>query len=127
MNGQMAFTITLAEIGYILLFILAAALGIYLLIVLKNANQLISNANKTLTENRKNIDELLAHLEKLSSNAAVFSCELKDQFERNERMVSSIIRTGADSMVAISDTTERIRTLTASFTEIIEALKRLFK
>lgn len=123
----MAFTITLAEIGYILLFILAAVLGIYLLVVLKNANQLIVNANKTITENRKNIDELLAHLEELSCNAAAFSCELKKQFERNERMVNAIIRTSADSMVAISDTTDRIRTLTTSFTEIIEAVKRLFK
>jgi len=123
----MTFTITLVEIVYLLLFILGLAVGIYLLIVLKNANQLIGNANRAITENRKNIDGLLAHLEELSGNAAVFSCELKTQFERNERMVNAIIRTGADSMMAISDTTDRIRTLAASFTEIIEAVKRLFK
>jgi uncharacterized protein YoxC len=122
----MTFTITLQEIILILLFMLGTAIGIYLIVVLKNANQLIINTNKTLSDNRQNIDRLLMHLEEFSNNTTLLTQELKKQFEKNEKAVKSII-TGADSMLAISDTTDHLRILAASFTEIIEAVKRFFK
>jgi uncharacterized protein YoxC len=122
----MTFTITLQEIILIFLFMLATVIGIYLIIVLKNANQLIINTNKTLSDNRRNIDRLLMHLEEFSSNTTLLAEELKKQFEKNEKAVKSII-TGADSILAISDTTEHLRILATSFTEMIEAFKRFFK
>jgi uncharacterized protein YoxC len=122
----MTFTITLQEIVLTLLFMLGTAIGIYLIVVLKNANQLIINTNKTLIDNRRNIDRLLMHLEEFSNNTTFLTHELKKQFEKNENIVKSIF-SGADSMLAISDTTDHLRILAASFTEMIEAVKRFFK
>lgn len=123
----MTFTLTLEGILMVVLGVLGLAVGIYLLMVLKNANQLIQNANKTLEDNQKNIDQLLNHLEELSGNTAHFSGELKKQFEKNELIVSSMLKTGADSLLLINDATGRIRTLVASFNDIVKLANNLIK
>jgi predicted PurR-regulated permease PerM len=122
----MTITFTLDQI-MLLLFLLGAAVGIYLLIVLKNANRLINNADKTISQNEENIAKLLLHLEELSKNTAGFSRELKEQFVKYETAAGSIIRNGADSMLMISQTTDSIRSLTTNFNEMIKIIVHLFK
>jgi uncharacterized protein YoxC len=123
----MTLTVTTEGIVLMLLALLGLAIGIYLLVVLKNANQLITEVNKTLTGNQQKIENLLLHLEELSGNAALLSEELKKQLENNKVIVSSIFQTGADSMLLISDATSRIRTLVANFNQIISLVNRFIK
>ncbi len=123
----MTFTLTLEGIFLIVLGLLGLAIGIYLLVVLKNANRLIQNANKALEDNKTNIDHLLNHLEELSGNTAHFSGEVKKQFEKNEVLVSSMLKTGADSMLLVNDATSRIRTLVANFNDIVTLANNLIK
>ncbi|HKJ64057.1 MAG TPA: hypothetical protein VJ969_01550 [Desulfopila sp.] len=123
----MTFTLTLEGIFLIVLGLLGLAIGIYLLVVLKNANRLIQNANKALEDNKTNIDHVLDHLEELSGNTAHFSGEVKKQFEKNEVLVSSMLKTGADSMLLVNDATSRIRTLVANFNDIVTLANNLIK
>jgi uncharacterized protein YoxC len=123
----MTLTVTTEGIVLMLLALLGLAIGIYLLVVLKNANQLITEVNKTLTGNQQKIENLLLHLEELSGNAALLSEELKKQLESNKVIVSSIFQTGADSMLLLSDATSRIRTLVANFNQIISLVNRFIK
>ncbi len=123
----MTITFTLEQIMLLLLFILWAAIGIYLLIVLKNANNLIGKADKTISRNEENIAKLLLHLEELSKNTAGFSRELKEQFVKYEAAAGSIIRSSANSMLMISETTDSIRSLAANFNEVIKIVMHLFK
>ncbi len=123
----MTLTVTTEGIVLILLVLLGLAIGIYLLVVLKNVNKLITEVNKTLTGNQQKIENLLLHLEELSGNAALLSEELKKQLESNKVIVSSIFQTGADSMFLLSDATSRIRTLVANFNQIISTVNRFIK
>jgi uncharacterized protein YoxC len=123
----MTLTVTTEGIVLMLLALLGLAIGIYLLVVLKNANQLITEVNKTLTGNQQKIENLLLHLEELSGNAALLSEELKKQLESNKVIVSSIFQTGADSMLLLSDATSRIRTLVANFNQIISLVNHFIK
>jgi uncharacterized protein YoxC len=123
----MTLTVTIEGIVLMLLALLGLAIGIYLLVVLKNANQLITEVNKTLTVNQQKIENLLLHLEELSENAALLSEGLKKQIENNKVLVSSIFQTGADSMLLLSDTTSRIKTLVSNFNQIIGLVNRFIK
>jgi uncharacterized protein YoxC len=123
----MTLTVTTEGIVLMLLALLGLAIGIYLLVVLKNANQLITEVNKTLTGNQQKIENLLLHLELLTGNAALLSEEMKKQLESNKVIVSSIFQTGADSMLLLSDATSRIRTLIANFNQIINMVNRFIK
>jgi uncharacterized protein YoxC len=123
----MTLTVTTEGIVLMLLALLGLAIGIYLLVVLKNANQLITEVNKTLTGNQQKIENLLLHLEVLSGNAALLSEEMKKQIESNKVIVSSIFQTGADSILLLSDATSRIRTLVANFNQIINMVNRFIK
>lgn len=123
----MTLTVTPEGIVLILLALLGLAIGIYLLVVLKNANQLITEVNKTLIGNQQKIENLLLHLELLTANAAQLSEEMKKQLESNKMVVSSIFQTGADSMLLLSDATSRIRTLVANFNQIISTVNRFIK
>ena len=123
----MTLTVTIEGIVLMLLALLGLAIGIYLLVVLKNANQLITEVNKTLTVNQQKIENLLLHLEELSENAALLSEGLKKQIENNKVLVSSIFQTGVDSMLLLSDTTSRIKTLVSNFNQIIDLVNRFIK
>jgi uncharacterized protein YoxC len=123
----MTLTVTTEGIVLMLLALLGLAIGIYLLVVLKNANQLITEVNKTLTGNQQKIENLLLHLELLTGNAALLSEEMKKQLESNKVIVSSSFQTGADSMLLLSDATSRIRTLIANFNQIINMVNRFIK
>jgi hypothetical protein len=123
----MTFTVTMEEIFLLLLGIFVLGIGCYLLVVLKNANHLIVDATKTLTENQEKINNLLTHLEALSGNAADVSGELKRQFDDNKVIVRSIFQTGADSILLINDATSRVRTVVSNFNEILKLVNRLFK
>lgn len=123
----MTLTVTTEGIVLMLLALIGLAIGIYLLIVLKNANQLITEVNKTLTGNQQKIENLLLNLELLTGNAALLSEEMKKQLESNKVIVSSIFQTGADSMLLLSDATSRIRNLVANFNQIMSTINRFIK
>ena len=123
----MTLTVTTEGVVLMLLALLGLAIGIYLLVILKNANQLITEVNKTLTGNQQKIESLLLHLELLTGNAALLSEEMKKQLESNKVIVSSIFQTGADSMLLLNDATSRIRTLVANFNQILNLVNRFIK
>ncbi|MDW7772106.1 MAG: hypothetical protein SCH71_04360 [Desulfobulbaceae bacterium] len=123
----MTITLTLEQIMLLFLFLLGAAVGIYLVIVLKNVNKLIVQADKTIRRNEDNITGLLSHLEKLSKDTAGLSEEVKKQFVKYESVAGSILRTGSESMLMISDTTDRVRSITSNINEMIKTITRLVK
>ena len=123
----MTITFTLEQIVLLLLFILGGAIGIYLVIVLKNTNDMVLKVDKSISRNEENIARLLQHLEELSKNTAGFSRELKELFVRYEAAAGSIIRSGADSMLMLSETTDSIRSITTNINEMIKILTHLFK
>ncbi len=123
----MTLTVTIEGIVLLLLGVIGLVVGIYLLVVLKNANNLVNSVSETLAENQEKIDSLITHLEEMSGNTAHFSGQLKRQFEKNELVVSSIFQTGADSLLLVNDAAGRIRTLVANVNEIINILNRFLR
>ncbi len=123
----MTFTVTIQGIFLLLLAVLGLAVGSYLLLLLKNANRLILEVNKSLSRNDANIDKLLIHLEELSGNTVYFSGELKKQFDSNKMLVGTIFQSGVDSVLLMKDASDRIRTLIANFNEILSVVNRFFK
>ena len=122
----MTFTMTVEGIFLLLLAALGLAVGSYLLVLLKNANRLILDVNKTLTKNEEKIDHLLIHLEELGGNTVYFSGELKKQFDSNKMLVGSIFQSGMDSILLLKDTSGRIRTLISNFSQILNVANRFF-
>ena len=123
----MTFTITLQGVLLALLVVLGIGVAIYLLILITNANRLISNTNATLEGNQRRLEEILSHLEEVSGNTAYFSNELRRQYEKNERIVGSLMQTGAESMVLLNDTTARIRALIANANDIVGLVHKIVK
>jgi predicted PurR-regulated permease PerM len=123
----MTLTVTIEGIVLLLLGVIGLVVGISLLVVLKNANNLVNSVSETLAENQEKIDRLITHLEEVSGNTAHFSGQLKRQFEKNELVVSSIFQTGADSLLLVNDAAGRIRTLVGNVNEIIKILSRFLK
>ena len=123
----MTFTITIEQLFLFLVEIIGLVVGCYLLVVLKNANRLIVEVNKTLTKNQEKFDKVLLHIEELSGNTAHFSGELKNQFDSNKVLLTSIFQTGADSMLLMNDATGRISSVIANINEIIKVVNRVIK
>ncbi len=123
----MTFTVTAEGLFLLLIEILGLVIGSYLLVVLKNANQLIVEVNKTLTKNQDKIDKLLQHIEEISGDTAHLSGELKRQFDNNKEILHSIFQSGADSMLLMNSATSRITSVIANINEIIKLVNRFIK
>ncbi len=123
----MTFNITIEQLFLLVVEIIGLVVGCYLLVVLKNANQLIVEVNKTLTKNQEKFDKVLLHIEELSGNTAHLSGELKNQFDNNKVLLSSIFQTGADSMLLMNDATSRIGSVIANLNDIIKVVNRVIK
>ena len=123
----MTFNITIEQLFLLVVEIIGLVVGCYLLVVLKNANQLIVEVNKTLTKNQEKFDKVLLHIEELSGNTAHLSGELKNQFDNNKVLLSSIFQTGTDSMLLMNDATSRIGSVIANLNDIIKVVNRVIK
>ena len=123
----MTFTVTIEGLFLLLIEILGLVVGSYLLVVLKNANQLIVEVNKTFTKNQEKIDKLLLNIEELSGDTAHLSGELRKQFDNNKEILRTIFQSGADSMLLMNDATGRIRSVVANVNEIVKVVNRFIK
>ena len=123
----MTFTVTIEGLVVLLLEILGLVVGCYLMVVLKNANRLIKDVNKTLTKNQEKIDGLLHHVEELTGTSAHLSGELRKHFDGNKALVNSIFQTGANSMLLMNDATSRIESIISNINQIVRNVNRFIK
>jgi hypothetical protein len=95
--------------------------------VLKNANQFILEASATLRRNEQNVANLIANLEELSGNTALFSTTVRKQAGKYYSGINSLIHSGTESLLVVRNTTEQLIAFVANINEMISFVNRLFR
>lgn len=100
--------ISIVDLGYFILFALLAALVIYLIITLKNVNELLKEAKKITVENEKSLQQTLESVSAITSNIDLITKDVnsmstlvKGGFERADRtlgVVEKNIKGSAESV-----------------------------
>ncbi len=100
--------ISIVDLGYFILFALLAALVIYLIITLKNINDLLNEAKRITIENEKSLQSTLASVSEIINNIDLITKDVnsmstlvKGGFERTDRtlgVVEKNIKGSAESV-----------------------------
>jgi hypothetical protein len=122
----MNITITLEELGYFILFLLALGVGVYLIVTLNNLNGLVKEVRARLDANRQHIDQSLAHLPVITENINDASFGVKRGVEQTEAMIDQVNANMGDTLVAVHKTADSISTYSILVTEIIKSVMDIF-
>jgi methyl-accepting chemotaxis protein len=122
----MNITITLEDLGFFILFLLALGVGVYLAVTLKNLNGLVKEIRDLLGANRKNIDQSLANLPVITENLNEASFGVKRGVNQTEEVIEQVSANVGETMIAVHKTADSISTYSIIVTEIVKSVMDLF-
>jgi methyl-accepting chemotaxis protein len=122
----MNITITLEDLGFFILFLLALGVGVYLAVTLKNLNGLVKEIRDLLGANRKNIDQSLANLPVITENLNEASFGVKRGVNQTEEVIEQVSANVGETMIAVHKTADNISTYSIIVTEIVKSVMDLF-
>jgi methyl-accepting chemotaxis protein len=122
----MNITITLEDLGFFILFLLALGIGVYLAVTLKNLNGLVKEIRDLIGANRKNIDQSLANLPVITENLNEASFGVKRGVNQTEEVIEQVSANVGETMIAVHKTADSISTYSIIVTEIVKSVMDLF-
>ena len=119
-------SITLHDLGLIILFLICVVLGVFLFILIKNLNSAIITIKNILNSNKDNIDNTLNDLPTISKNIAEITDTTKDELKSVQNTIHSLSET-ADMTAAAANTIKndfagKVKTVF----EIIDLIKKFW-
>ena len=96
-------SITLHDLGLIILFLICVVLGVFLFILIKNLNSAIISIKNILNSNKDNINNTLNDLPTISKNIAEITDTTKDELKSVQNTIHSLSET-ADMTAAAANT-----------------------
>lgn len=99
----MVITLTLANVALFILFCLILAVGVYLIIALKNVNQLVKDTNDLLVKNKANLTKTAHHLPILLETATETTVAAKESIEKVQNSINEFEEIVADTLSAAGD------------------------
>ncbi len=122
----MNITISLYELGGLILFLLAVGVGIYLAVTLKNLNGLIRRINGLVEENSEEFTATVAALPEISRNLSQASNGLRKSMEQAESAVETIAGNVNETAVVVGRTADQITTYAVVAAEVVKAVAEIF-
>lgn len=101
-------TITVKELLTFILYILGIGLLGYLVVLIKNANKIISKARKILEENEEEIQTTLEQLPDISTNVNCISEDLRELIEDISPEVTDIVTNANSITEKLDDTSDNV-------------------
>lgn len=122
-------SITLIELGMIILFLVVLAAGIYAVITLRSINAVTSEITGLLRRHRSDLDQLsksVPHITEISANAAEVSREAKARVYEAGKAIETISRDTTDTVLRVNETADQVARYVVLFGEVAKALIELF-
>lgn len=136
--------ISIVDLGYFILFALLAALVIYLIITLKNINDLLKEAKRITIENEKSLQSTLESVSGITNNIDLITKDVnsmstlvKGGFERADRtldVVEKNIKGSAESVKhnveesagAVRRNVEELASYIGLITKVVDSFANIF-
>ncbi len=100
--------VSLQDLGIFLVVITALAVGVFLVITLYNANKLVSNINRRITDNNENIKNFVNNLGVATENISVLSVALRKNQDIFENKIPESINNFHAITTTLKHTSERV-------------------
>ena len=122
-------SITLVELGMLILFLVVLAAGVYAVITLRSINAVAFEITALLRRHRSDLDQLsksVPHIAEISANTAEVSREAKLRVHEVGKAIETISRDTTDTVLRVNETADQIARYVTLFGEVAKALIDLF-
>jgi methyl-accepting chemotaxis protein len=122
-------SITLFELGLIILFLTLLVVGIYAVLTLRNINAATREINGILRRHRGELEELgrsVPHIVEASAHAVDVMREVKLRVSEAGRAIETISRDTTNTVLRVNETADHVASYVMVFGEIVKAVLELF-
>lgn len=118
--------ISYKDLGLLILFIIAAGLGVYLFIALNHINSILKKVREILDRHGSNIDKTLDRLPSIAGNIDEAAVNVKQGVEKAAATVDAVGDTISETVVAVSSGTQEAVEYVKIISEIVKVLVSTF-
>ena len=119
-------SITLNELGIFVIFGLIVAVGVYVVVTLRNINGLIKDLTLILNQRRDHFSRIISNIHEISDNTAIISKELTHSVDEAGTAIRKISSETADTILSINETADYLAKYAIVIGEIVKAVVNMF-
>ena len=123
----MTITLSLADLGMFILFLLLLTVGIFFIITLVNINGLVKKARNIVDKNEDNINQTLHSLPMVMNNVHETTTVVNEGLHKAEETIDLLTESIIDTASTVSSNTNSIISYVSFFSEIIRGAMDMFK
>lgn len=118
--------ISYRDLGLVILFLLAAGLGIYLFIILSHLHSILKNVRDLLERNRHNLDQTMDILPSIANNVDDAAINLRDSVEKVTNAVDTVGHKVTETVAGVSTGTQQAAEYIRIISEIVKTVLQIF-
>jgi len=122
----MQISITLFDLGAVVLFAIACVVGVYAVIAFRSIHSAAKEIADLLHRHRRDWDKSMLHVAAASENADIITTEIKKSLGEAEKAIQTISRNTTDTVIRVNETADQVATYVIVFGEIAKAILALF-
>jgi predicted PurR-regulated permease PerM len=119
-------SITLNELGILIVFALIAVAGGYAIVTLRNINGLIREATTMLQKNKDHFNQIIPNINEISENTVRISEEVKKSVGEAGEAVRTISQETTDTVLTINETADYLAKYALVIGEIVKTIVNMF-
>jgi ABC-type transporter Mla subunit MlaD len=119
-------SITLNELGILIVFALIVVAGGYAIVTLRNINGLIKEATAILQRNKDHFNQIIPNINEISENTARISKEFKKSVGEAGEAIRTISHETTDTVLTINETADHLAKYALVIGEIVKTIVNMF-
>jgi methyl-accepting chemotaxis protein len=119
-------SITLNELGILIVFALIVVAGGYAIVTLRNINGLIKEATAILQRNKDHFNQIIPNINEISENTARISEEFKKSVGEAGEAIRTISHETTDTVLTINETADHLAKYALVIGEIVKTIVNMF-
>jgi methyl-accepting chemotaxis protein len=119
-------SITLNELGILIVFALIVVAGGYAIVTLRNINGLIKEATAILQRNKDHFNQIIPNINEISENTARISEECKKSVGEAGEAIRTISHETTDTVLTINETADHLAKYALVIGEIVKTIVNMF-
>lgn len=119
-------SITLNELGMLIVFILILVAGGYAIMTLRNINGLVKEATVFLQKNKDHLNQIIPSINEISGDTAIAAKELKKSIDEVSQSIRTISHETTDRVMTINQTADHLADYAIVIGEIVKAILKVF-
>jgi ABC-type transporter Mla subunit MlaD len=119
-------SITLNELGTLIVFALILVAGGYAIMTLRNINGLIKEVSVFLQKNKGHVNQIIPNINTISENTATVAKDLRKSVDEAGQAIRTISHETTDTVMTINQTADRLANYAIVIGEIMKTFFNVF-